>query len=83
MDVSTVRRWVMHFSNDDSNMKDKPCSDRNAQLSHHGIKSFNQHICNQSANGSDFVKKQCFLAENLLHQIVLLCTLYLLCFPWK
>ena len=26
MDDSTVRQWVMHFSSDDSNMKDKPCS---------------------------------------------------------
>ena len=30
------------------------------------------------ANGFDCVEKQCFLAENLLYQIVLLCSLHLL-----
>jgi len=35
------------------------------------------------ANGGDYVEKQCFVAKNLLYQIVLLCSLYLLQFPWK
>ena len=26
VDVSTVRQWVVHFSSDDSKVKDKPCS---------------------------------------------------------
>jgi len=30
------------------------------------------------ANGGDYVEKYCFVAENLLYQIVLLCSLYLL-----
>ena len=30
------------------------------------------------ANGADYVKKQCFVAKNVLYQIVLLCSLYLL-----
>ena len=35
------------------------------------------------ADDGDCVEKQCFVAENLLYQIVLLCSLYLLQFPWK
>jgi hypothetical protein len=30
------------------------------------------------ASGGDYVKKYCFVAKNLLYQIVLLCNLYLL-----
>ena len=42
------------------------------------------HCCPKYiANGSDCVEKECFIAENLLYQVVLLCTLYLLLFPWK
>ena len=36
-----------------------------------------------TASGSDCVKKQHFVADNLLYQMVLLCSLYLLQFPWK
>jgi len=32
------------------------------------------------ANGDDYVEKQCFVAGNLLYQIVLLCSLYLFVF---
>ena len=35
------------------------------------------------ANSSDYVEKQCFVAEDLLYQLVLLCSLHLLQFPWK
>jgi len=35
------------------------------------------------ANGGDYVEEQCFVAENLLYQIVLLCSLYWLYFSWK
>ena len=34
------------------------------------------------ANGGDYVEKLFIVAENLLYQIALLCSLYLLCFPW-
>jgi hypothetical protein len=30
------------------------------------------------ANGGDYVEKWCFVAKNLLYQIVLLCSFYLL-----
>jgi len=51
-----------------------------AQLWHHKMKSIS---ISSLANGGDCVEKQCFVAENLLYQIVLLCSLYLLQFPWK
>ena len=35
------------------------------------------------ANSGDYVEKQCFVAENLLYQILLLSSFYLLWFPWK
>ena len=35
------------------------------------------------ANGGDCVEKKCFVAKNLLYQIVLLYSLYLMLFPWK
>ena len=31
-------------------------------------------ITGENANGGDYVEIQCFVAENLLHQIVLLCS---------
>jgi len=34
------------------------------------------------ATGGESVEKQCFVAEHTLYQIVLLCSLYLLSFPW-
>jgi len=37
----------------------------------------------RTANGGDYVEKQCFAAENVLYQIVLLCPMYVLQFPWK
>ena len=35
------------------------------------------------AGGADYVEKQCFVAKNLLYPVVLLCSLYLLAFPWE
>ena len=35
------------------------------------------------ANDGDHIEKQCFTAENLLCQILLLCPLHLLQFQWK
>jgi len=35
------------------------------------------------ANGGDYIEKQHFVAVNLLFQVVLLCSLYQLSFPWK
>ena len=37
-EVSTLRWWVVCFSSDDSNMKDKPCSSSHALLSPHKMK---------------------------------------------
>lgn len=35
------------------------------------------------ANGGEYVEKQHFVVKKLLYQTVLLCSLYLLSFPWK
>ena len=35
------------------------------------------------ANGGDYIEKLCFIAENLLHQVVFLCFLYLFVFPME
>lgn len=35
MDMSTVRRWVMGFTNDDSDVRHKPCSGGPVQISTH------------------------------------------------
>ena len=35
------------------------------------------------ASGGDCVEKVCFVAENLLYEAVLLCSLNLLYFPWR
>jgi len=83
MDVRTVRRWVVCFSRDDSDVKDKtryrqPCTGVTPQNEEHCL----SHCPHRSANG-DYVEKCVFVAENLLYQIVLLCSLYLLYFPWK
>ena len=44
VDVSTVRQWVVHFSNGDSDMKDKLCFRWHKQLTHCKMKSLNQLI---------------------------------------
>jgi len=36
-----------------------------------------------TATGGDCVEKQCFVAENVLYQMVLLRCLHQLYFPWK
>jgi len=42
------------------------------------------HCCQKHiTNGGDCVEKQCFVAENLLNQIVLFCCSHVYLFPWK
>ena len=83
MDVSTVRWWVVHFSSGSSNEKDKPCSRHTCRFlraQHAGSSSL---LAKCTASVGDYVEKWCFVAENLLYQIVLLCSLNLLQFPQK
>ena len=47
----------------------------------HGMQAFVHHWQKCVANGDDYIEKKCFVAENLLYQILLLCSLYLL-FLW-
>ena len=71
VDVSTVRLWVVHFSsgNTDSGLPLLVQIFMNAAL----------YLWQKSiANSGGHVKKRCFVAENLLYQTVLFCSLYLL-----
>ena len=61
--ISVVKQWVASTGAD--------CSECSEQaLVHHWRKC--------TANGSYYVDKWCFVAENLLSSIMLLCSLYLL-----
>ena len=51
--------------------------------SKHSIQGLVNHWWKCTDNGGDSVGRECFVAENFLHQIVLLCSLYLLQFPWE
>ena len=78
VNVITVRQWVVRVSSGESG-NGSPLL----------VQIFMRTACRllfitgENANGGDYVEIQCFVAENLLHQIVLLCSLYLLQFPWK
>ena len=77
MDESTVRQWVVHFCSGDSNS---------------GLLLLVQIVTNTAwlwfVDGENIElmvvtsEKECFVAENLFCQIVLLCSLYLLQFLW-
>ena len=49
----------------------------------HVMQALVHHLWKRIASSGDCVEKYSFVAENLLYQIVLLCSLYLLQFPWK
>jgi len=34
-------------------------------------------------NGGGHIEKWCFVAQNLLYQVVLFCSVYFIYFPWK
>ena len=72
MDVSTVRWWVVHFSSGGSG-------------SYSLMWIVTSTACRFLFIGGDSAQlmvvtaeEQCFVAENLLYQLVLLCSLYLL-----
>ena len=54
-----------------------------ADFHEHDMQAFVHHWWKCIANGGYYVEKWCFAAENLLCQIVLLCSLYLLSILWK
>ena len=58
-----------------------PCTDGDCY--EHGMHALVHRWRKYVANGGDYVEKHCFVAENLLCQIELLCSLCLLQFPWK
>jgi len=62
VDVSTVRSWVVHFSSTLIGQESPPLVQiiMSMQALFHGWQK-----C--IANGGDFVKKECFVTENLLY----------------
>ena len=57
--------------------------DSYAYFYEHSVQAFVHRWQKCRANSGDCVEKQCFVVENLLYQIVSLCSLHLLWFPWK
>jgi len=49
-----------------------------ADIYKHGMQTLVDYWCKCIANGGDCVEKQCFVAANLLYQLLLLCSLFLL-----
>jgi len=73
--VSIVRCWVVHFSSGDSDSGSTPLG----VDSHEHTMQALVHLWQKcTANGSDCVEEQCFVAVNLHYQAVLFCSLYLL-----
>ena len=54
-----------------------------ADLYSHGMQALVHCWQKRITHSGGNVEKQCFVAENLLHRTVLLCSLYLLQLPWK
>ena len=80
IDVNAVRQWVMYFSSNKSNGNNKLYSGRPCRY----LQAWLADSCSSLAkmcNVDDCVERQCFVAENLLYQI--LCSLYHLQFLWK
>ena len=76
LDVSIVRSWVAHFNSGDSNVKSH-VSDIHADVYKHGMWTLFYYWQKCIANNGDSVEKH-FVADDLLYQLVLLCSLYLL-----
>ena len=77
-DVSTVRWWVVCFSSSGNNVKDKSHSGHRADFYKCSMQVLVHCWQKCIVNGGDCVEKHRFVAENLLSQIELFCSLYLL-----
>jgi len=79
VDVSTVRWWVVQFSYDAIIAPVKQLvNPTGSDFCKSGIQALVHYWQKCIANSVDYVEKQCFVAESLLYQMVLLCSLYLL-----
>ena len=84
MVVSTVRWWVVCFSSSNSDVKDKPCSEQPCTTATpQKEEGLNQFIHVNRLPVVTVLKNSVFVVEKWLCQVVLLCSLYLLQFPWK
>jgi len=80
VEVNTVKWWVVHFSSGTEQTS-------NIQNGHADFYESSMQALNCwwecIPNGGDHVEEQCYVAKNLLNQILLLCFSYLLWFLWK
>ena len=60
----------MHFSSGNCDMKDKPHSGWLCRILQVGHPSSCSSLVKCIANGGDYAEKQCFVAENLLYQMI-------------
>jgi len=85
VDVSRVRQWVVCFSRGNSDMKDKPKWGQLCCLT--AVRPWNGEHLNLLFCASWLkvvtVLKKVFCSEDVLYQMELLCSFYLLRFPWK
>ena len=79
-DVSTVRQWVVCFSIHNS-WECVVFAD--ADFFKHGVQTLVHCWWKCIASSGDYVEKLYSVAENLLYQLVLMWSLYLLWFLWK
>ena len=78
MDVSTVRRWVVHFSSGHSGIKTSHILDGREDFRKRSMQALVHCWPKCIANGGDYVEKECFVTNKLFYQIKLLYSLYLL-----
>ena len=77
MDVSIARQWMVCFSSGDGGSDLLVQIPISATYRLFFIADENAYLIVVT------VEKRCFVGENFLYQIVLLCSLNVLCFPWK
>ena len=79
VDMSTVCQWVVHFSSGYSDSGSLMCLFMSVAARLFSISGKNAQLMVVTVTAL----KECFVADNLLCQIVLLRSLFLLYFPWK
>ena len=75
VDVSTTRWWVVRFSSGDSNSGSPPLAQSCLRVN---IQAFVHCWQKCTFNSGDYVEKYCFVTNNFLYQLMVLCSFYLL-----
>ena len=76
VDVDAVRQWVVCFISGNCSMKDKPHSGWLCRFFKGSMQDLVHHWWKITVDGGDCVEKEHFVGENLLYQIMFLCSLY-------